>query len=122
MECVVKCVVFLSLLLSVQAVTTTSMPLSSAPHNETNPTDGVNSTTEKTRGSRYVSSPSDTESSSANTGGVSEVETGLMFGGVGLAALVFILATVAAVRVIRQKASLEGGAAGKDADYINCSD
>ncbi|KAL7868446.1 hypothetical protein SRHO_G00098300 [Serrasalmus rhombeus] len=49
------------------------------------------------------------------TGGVSVVEPVLMFGGVGLAALMFLLATVAAGRVILHQAWLAGWTAGRDA-------
>ncbi|KAG9281324.1 neural cell adhesion molecule 2-like [Astyanax mexicanus] len=54
-------------------------------------------------------------------GGVSEVEIGLMFGGVGLAALVFLLATVAAVRVMLHQTWLEGWNTGRHTAQFNWS-
>ncbi|XP_066522918.1 uncharacterized protein [Hoplias malabaricus] len=48
-----------------------------------------------------------------HTGGVSELERGLMFAGVGLAALVFLLATIAAGKVILHRAWLEGWTEGR---------
>ncbi|KAL6473777.1 hypothetical protein MHYP_G00173380 [Metynnis hypsauchen] len=55
-------------------------------------------------------------------GGVSVVETVLMFGGVGLAALMFLLATVAAGRVILHQAWLAGWTAGKEAAQLSPSE
>ncbi|KAL6473776.1 hypothetical protein MHYP_G00173370 [Metynnis hypsauchen] len=56
-----------------------------------------------------------TASAISSTSGVSVVETVLMFGGVGMAALMFLLATVAAGRVILHQAWLAGWTAGRDA-------
>ncbi|KAL7868445.1 hypothetical protein SRHO_G00098290 [Serrasalmus rhombeus] len=54
--------------------------------------------------------------------GVSVVETGLMFGGVDLAALMFLLATVAAGRVILHQAWLAFWTAGKEAVQLSPSE
>ncbi|KAL7858682.1 hypothetical protein AOLI_G00187840 [Acnodon oligacanthus] len=56
-----------------------------------------------------------TESTTTATGGLSVVEPVLMFGGVGLAALMFLLATVAAGRVILHQFWLAGWTAQKEA-------
>ena len=52
-------------------------------------------------------------------GGGRVVGTVLMFGGVGLAALMFLLATVAAGRVILHQAWLAGWTAGRDAVQLS---
>ncbi|KAL7858683.1 hypothetical protein AOLI_G00187850 [Acnodon oligacanthus] len=57
-----------------------------------------------------------------DSGGVSVVEPVLMFGGVGLAALMFLLATVAAGRVILHQAWLAGWTAGKEAVQLSPSE
>ncbi|KAL6473779.1 hypothetical protein MHYP_G00173400 [Metynnis hypsauchen] len=63
-----------------------------------------------------------TESTTTTTGGVSVVESVLMFGGVGLAALMFLLATVAAGRVILHQNRQTGWTAGKEFVQLSPSD
>ncbi|KAL6473778.1 hypothetical protein MHYP_G00173390 [Metynnis hypsauchen] len=71
---------------------------------------------------RYYCSGATVELTVTSGGGVSVVETVLMFGGVGVAALMFLLATVAAGRVILHQAWLTGWAAGKETVQLSPSE
>ncbi|KAL7868892.1 hypothetical protein SRHO_G00102760 [Serrasalmus rhombeus] len=78
-------------------------------------TEGENTDTD------HLSSPKPSKTEGENTDEVSMVERLLMLGGVGVVALVFLVATVAAGIVVHKRAWRSGWAAGRDS-YRRCSE
>ncbi|XP_017541133.1 uncharacterized protein LOC108413234 [Pygocentrus nattereri] len=69
----------------------------------------------------HLSSPMPSKTEGENTDEVSMVERLLMLGGVGVVALVFLMATVAAGIVVHKRAWRSGWAEGRDS-YRRCSE